>query len=451
MNKSFPANVIHYLDKKSFKDWQLEWNKESSIQAAIVVPAICEFENLKRLLLSLIQNDKLSLQKCLVIFVVNNSANASDEIKNDNQSAIEYLRQILKGKSYDQLSKEILESGLKIGLIDASSDGKEFSEKLSGVGLARKVGMDLSLTVFDYSLPGKKIIISLDADCIVEKNYIREILKSFETKNIFVANIEFEHELLEIGANRTGIISYEIFLRHYVAGLQFAKSPFAFHTVGSTVVCDHEAYITIGGMNIKKAAEDFYFLQKLAKYYKINRISSTRVIPSSRKSWRVPFGTGRTMMELSSNKKEIQVYDPDLYLILKSWLELFYSDLSLNIELLLTEAKKIHPELFNFLIDRKFKQDWSKILENSKSVRQLDHQRKNWFDAFETLKLTHYLRDKSFPMMNLFSGTKKLFQIIRHTPKFDLGISNNNSEDDLLSLLNEMRSIELQLYEEMNQ
>jgi hypothetical protein len=293
--------------------------------------------------------------------------------------------------------------------------------------------------------------VSLDADCLVDKNYFQEIINSFETKNISVANIEFEHIHSDEDVNRTGIISYEIFLRHYVAGLLFAKSPFAFHTVGSTVVCDYEAYISAGGMNTKKAAEDFYFLQKLAKRYKIERIFSTRVKPSSRESWRVPFGTGRTMMDLSANKKEIQVYDPEVYLILKKWLKLFYSDLSLSSELLFKEAKRIHPELLNFLISRKFEQDWDKILENSKSVRQLDYQRKNLFDAFETLKLIHYLRDKSFPMIDIEPGVKKLFQIVNHTPKFDLEIINDNSGRYLEALLNELRTIEFILHEKTNQ
>lgn len=451
MNKTFPAIVFQYLEKKSFKDWQLEWEKVSGIQSAIVVPAISEFENIKRLLNSLIKNDRASLEKSIVIFVVNNSVTADDEIRRNNKITIEFLRQIIHRKSNDQLSKEILESGLRIGLIDASSEGKEFGEKLSGVGTARKVGMDLSLTCFDYSIQNKKIIISLDADCIVDKNYLLEIISSFEAKNISAANVEFEHNLSESGIHKSGIISYEIFLRHYVAGLLFSKSAFAFHTVGSTVVCDYEAYINAGGMNKKNAAEDFYFLEKIAKQHKIDRIFTTKVQPSSRESWRVPFGTGRTMMELSDNKKEIRVYDPDIYLILKSWLELFYSDLSMNIELLLAKVKRIHPELLNFLIGRKFKQDWSKILENSKSVRQLDYQRKIWFDAFETLKLTHYLRDKAFPMMDLFSGTKKFFQIASYTPKFDLEIGINNSDNDLLLLLNEMRKLELQLHKEMNQ
>jgi hypothetical protein len=113
------------------------------------------------------------------------------------------------------------------------------------------------------------------------------------------------------------------------------------------------------------------------------------------------------------------LYDADVYVILKNWLELLHSDLSLNSGLILTEAKKIHPELFNYLENRGFRMSWEKILKNSKSVKQLEYQRKNWFDAFETLKLIHHLRDTSFPMMDIESGFEKLFQVVKHSVKFE--------------------------------
>ncbi len=296
------------------------------IEIAIVIPAICEFENIKRVLISLAQNDKSCLQKSLIIFVINNSISSQQEVKDDNKASLKFLRALMIGNPSDQLSIQIIQSGIRIGLIDTASEGKEFDDAIAGVGLARKIGMDSALQVFDYSSPGKKLIISLDADCLVEDNYLSEISLFFKNQNAFAATVNFQHNLSEDGINRLGIISYEIFLRHYVAGLLFAESPYAFHTVGSTVICDHEAYIKVGGMNTKKAAEDFYFLQKLAKHYGIYKISSTKVKPSARESWRVPFGTGKSMSDFSSNKKDILIFDPDVYVILKEWLQLFNSD-----------------------------------------------------------------------------------------------------------------------------
>ena len=135
---------------------------------------------------------------------------------------------MINKKSSDRIAEIIYNSGLQIGLIDAASEGKEFDDTEGGVGLARKIGIDTALKVFDYSISGKKIIIFLDADCLVEKNYLDEIVYSFTKNNFSAANVEFEHNLSEAEINRLGIISYEIFLRHYVVGSSFCKISLCF-------------------------------------------------------------------------------------------------------------------------------------------------------------------------------------------------------------------------------
>ena len=446
MQKVYPNKVAEYLENKSYKQWDLEWDEVPEISTVIVIPSICEFANIKPLLSSLARNPKQYLQKSLIIFVINNSFSCDREVKADNKRSLDYLRALIRNNSSDMFSKQFLELGIRIGLIDASSEGKEFDDIIAGVGLARKIGMDTALRVFDYSIDGKKIIISLDADCLVEENYIADVQYYFNSRNVSAAIIDFEHPLPEDEIRKLGILSYEIFLRHYVIGLLFAESPYTFHTIGSTVVCNHEAYIKICGMNTKKAAEDFYFLQKLAKHYILHRITSTKVKPSARESWRVPFGTGRSMADFSSNKKDILLYDPEVYIILKEWLKLFNSDLLLNPDLIARETKKIHPELNNFLEGRGFRDDWKKILENSKSIKQLDYQRKNWFDAFETLKLIHHLRDTSFPMMDVKTGVEKLFKVVQHPAKFDSFIEINSKDTLLEYYLSELKVLENNLY-----
>ncbi|MCK7516438.1 MAG: hypothetical protein MZV64_01280 [Ignavibacteriales bacterium] len=44
-------------------------------------------------------------------------------------------------------------------------------DKNGGVGLARKIGMDLALSKFDYLSINKNIILCTDADCIVDSDY----------------------------------------------------------------------------------------------------------------------------------------------------------------------------------------------------------------------------------------------------------------------------------------
>jgi hypothetical protein len=440
--KAYPEKVINYINDKAINKWELEWVEIPGIEQVVVVPAISEFQNIKNLLSSLIKNDVFFLRKSLVILVINNSFSSNLEIREDNKKSLFLLRSIINKSNADEFVQEFSKSGIQIGVIDAASEGNEFEDKQAGVGLARKVGLDQALKVFDYSIPGKKILISLDADCTVKENYLREINKFFNERNAFVANIDFEHELIGEEKSKLGILSYEIFLRHYVLGLLYAGSPYSFHTIGSILVCEQEAYLKAGGMNTRKAAEDFYFLQKLAKLYKIHRITSTKVKASARESWRVPFGTGKSMSDYFSNQKEILLFSPDEFIILKKWLELFNSDLSLNINELLNESKKIHVELFNFLSSYGFSEAWKQILSNSKSEKQLNYQRKNWFDAFKTLKLIHHLRDTSFPMVDIKSGVEKLFRILDHSTQIDFNKYDNDINTFYELCLAELRILE---------
>jgi hypothetical protein len=96
MLKRYPEKVAEYLEKKSLKKWELEWLEISRIQVAIVIPVICEFENIRRVLVSLVKNDKPCLQKSLVIFVINNSVSSDPEVKDDNNQSVTFLREIIE-------------------------------------------------------------------------------------------------------------------------------------------------------------------------------------------------------------------------------------------------------------------------------------------------------------------------------------------------------------------
>lgn len=408
---SYPELVETYLKRQSSNPRELEWIEKRGISSIIVVPAIAEFENLVTLLTSLINNKPDYFSSTLVIFVINNKPTDSEEIKESNKKSLKLIRSIIQQKeTANPLVQSVMDSGLSIALIDASSKGKELSKKESGVGLARKTGLDLALTAFDYSINKKNLMIWLDADCKVDPNYLNTVVNEFNNKNLFAATINFSHDISGTNELTEAIIPYEIFIRYYVLGLKYAESPYAFHTIGSTIAIDHYAYIKAGGMNKKKAGEDFYFLQKVAKNYEINKITSTLVLPSSRHSWRVPFGTGKSVTRfLSNTKNEYLLNNPIVFDVLKEWLILFNDKNKKATKYLLGEAEKINLELKVFLIQRKFPELWDRILNNSKHSKQLQYQKQNWFDGFKTFKLIHHLRDTSYPEINMFDAVDQLF------------------------------------------
>ncbi len=133
--------------------------------------------------------------------------------------------------------------------------------------------------------------------------------------------VDYEHQMPADRVRQAAICRYEIFLRYWVLGLQFAQSPYAFHSIGSTIVTTDEGYLAVRGMNRREAGEDFYFLNKLAKAGPLRRIRETRVYPSGRLSARVPFGTGAAVAKMvSGSSGDFLLYDPRVFVVLRAWL-----------------------------------------------------------------------------------------------------------------------------------
>ena len=424
-----PDKISAYINKRASSTWQIENDYKKYFQYVIVVPAIAESDNLPKLIKSLEKNDKLELHNTLLLIVVNNSLLSSVEVKNDNQKTLVYLRKI--------------KSKVNISFIDACSAGKEMDDKNGGVGLARKIGMDLALTKFDYLSINKNIILCTDADCIVDSDYLSEISQEFNRNNFESGVVNFAHDISGRNDKTKAIICYEIFLHYYVLGLSFAKSDYAFHTIGSTMLCAPDAYVKVEGMNKRKAAEDFYFLEKLAKIFPIGEIKSTTIHPSKRSSWRVPFGTGRSVDRyLSDERDEYLLYDPKSFVVLKTWLEIFFNKSSNEYSDLLKIAKNIDVSLFEFLSRQDFDRFTNKVLLKTSNPIEIEKQKHFWFDAFRTLKLIHYLRDETYPNINMFIAIDELLRMmkIENPIKRKSEIPDLKTQKEYLKLLRKIQS-----------
>ena len=179
-----------------------------------------------------------------------------------------------------------------------------------GVGLARKIGLDLALPLLDYG-GGDPLLVCLDADTLVQPDYLPAITRHFARSTAGGAAIPYRHRPAADPAGQGAIDRYELFLRAYVLGLELAGSPYAFHTVGSAMACRASAYVASGGMNRRLAGEDFYFLQQVHKTSGVAPLAGTVVHPSPRSSHRVPFGTGRAVGDmLAEGEQRLLFYQP---------------------------------------------------------------------------------------------------------------------------------------------
>jgi hypothetical protein len=426
---NIPAEVSKYLSKQNLSNWKLELNQKVVFDNIIVIPALNEFENLPQLVTSLELNGEKYLKNTLIIIVVNNQLSENEDIKINNQKLIEYLNSYISNKS----------PKVNIGFIDASSDSKAFPDGKGGVGNARKLGMDFALKYFDYESEKKKILISLDADCIVSNHFLEIIITKYNQNNINAAVVGYQHILPEDDHHKLAIINYELYLRYYVLSLKYSNSHYAFSSIGSILSCGYESYVKVGGMNRRKGGEDFYFLQKLAKLTDIYQFKEVLVYPSPRVSKRVPFGTGpRIDRFLNESRNEYLLYNPISFEVLKRWLKIISVEENITKpEILLKKAEYININLLNFFKEQNFFTDWNNILKNSKSADQLNKQMLGWLDGFRTLKLIHYLRDNIYQDINMFSAINNLLNKMKINFDFrtDKEIPNVEIQEHYLNLL----------------
>lgn len=399
---NIPPDIKNYIKKRTSLKWKLFPQLNKKYEIIVVVPVLAEYENLKVLVESLELCDKVNTS-CLVIFVVNNVENASITVKENNDASYKYLLEKITQQN---------EYFLDFAVVDAYSKNLTLKTKNGGVGLARKIGMDLALGCFDYNTPLRKALVCLDADCTVSSNYFDRIKTQFINNNFDAAYLNYNHPLPEDEEKLKAIICYEIFLRFYLLGLSFAGSRFAIQTIGSTMICSPEAYVKVGGMNKRKAAEDFYFMEALAKNYDVHMIKDAFVYPSSRGSWRVPFGTGQRVNRfLEKKQNEYLLYSIKSFKILKEWNTIYLNKGSYSPEELMRKAELIDKHLFDFLSANNFLEDWRKIFKNSKHQDQIDRQKTFWFDGFRTLKLIHYLKDTAYPQQQMFDAVDELLKL----------------------------------------
>ena len=294
----------------------------------------------------------------------------------------------------------------------------DLAKKHAGVGLARKIVMDEAVRRLSRAGTPGGIIVGLDADSICDKNYLQEIEEFFKIHpEANGANIYFEHDVnMDLqDKNNLGIASYELHLRYMVQALRFTQFPYAFHAVGSSMAVRGSAYVKQGGMNRRKAGEDFYFLQKIIPLGNFGEINTTRVIPSARKSNRVPFGTGKAMMKWSeSGERVFKSYNPEIY---KELFKLF-SGIDKIYDLKEPEIVEYYKDLGPCMREFIGLPDWidkiARIQTESSSLKTFRYRFYQWMNGLKTLKFIHFARDKKYeniPVIDAYYWLKELIGI----------------------------------------
>jgi len=376
---ALPAAVQRYLDRHATQGpWELESEARGEFDGAVVIPALAEGAGIFATLESLAANPPSWLERFLIVVVVNNSDQAAAADRRQNETDLAALA--------DLASRTVL----NLCRVDAAVAGLAVPSRQAGVGFARKLGMDLVLPRLDWRKD--PLLVCLDADTLVDPGYLQAIAMHFQNSAAGAAVLPFRHQPAADPLRQAAIDRYELFLRRYVYGLRLAGSPYAFHSIGSAIACRASAYVLSGGMNGRKAGEDFYFLQKLAKTVGVERISGTRVYPDSRASNRVPFGTGRSVaLQLEGDENAVRFYPAAVFRITGAWLRAVAQDLPGRADTLLLKAEAISPVLADHLEQSGWLATWPRLQENHPASAGLFRAFHTWFDGFRTLRLIHRL------------------------------------------------------------
>jgi len=414
--------TAYYFQRFGFCGRQIAARPHAGLGMVVVIPCFNEPDLIGSLeSLWLCERPVCSVE---VIVVVNSPANGPSEARLQNQATLKGAAEWIERHPDPRFAIHLLSFA-------------DLPLRQAGVGLARKIGMDEGLRRLDEVGRLAGAIVGYDADCRCQQNFLVAIERHFQR---YVAtpgcSVYFEHPLSGplAAAAYAAVAAYELHLRYYIQALRFCGFPHAHHTLGSCMAVRADAYRKQGGMNKRKAGEDFYFLHKIIALGGFTDLTDTTVIPSARPSDRVPFGTGSAVRAHLAGAV-MGTYPLQAFLDLKQLFDslplLYRHDAGLMVE-------RVHglPEPIRTFLDRQnFVEVLSEVRRNTSSEATFRKRFFHWFDGFLAMKFVHHARDRFYGGGDVLDPAAKLLAILGCAPPA-------GSEPDTLELLQIYRRLD---------
>ncbi|MFT5763765.1 MAG: hypothetical protein ACI8X3_001191 [Saprospiraceae bacterium] len=371
-----------YLINRTLFSPQITSVPNANLGIVVVIPCYNERELLSSL--KALYQCEVSFCAVEVIIVINESIISEDTIKFQNKSTLQEAKSWVS--KYSTLHKQF-------HLIYQT----DLPAKKAGVGLARKIGMDEAAFRLEVVGNPKGVITGFDADSLCQENYFIAIENHFKKyPDIQAASIWYEHPLSgDHFEDRIyhAIAQYELHLRYFTLAKRFADYPHAFETIGSSMAVRADAYQQQGGMNTRKAGEDFYFLNKFIVLGKLNELNTTQVIPSPRISDRVPFGTGKAIGDLLEQEESLTTYAFQSFEDLKSFIG-FIPEIYKQPDF---DWNYLPLSIAGFLKTVDAAVRIAEIRKNTNGFEAFKKRFFRWFDPFMLMKYVHFARDEFYP------------------------------------------------------
>src|SRR5439155_2705871 len=187
---------------------------------AVVVPAYGEEQSLFTMIGSVPAGPGGDV---LIVLVLNARADSSDAVHRSNRFVRERLARELPAPVAVSGDPSLLAYALQRGrvvLVDRASPGRYLPEG-QGVGMARKIGFDIVLSLRAAGRIASPWIHSTDADTVLPDDYFDQT-SALDPAGTGAAVYAFEHRFDPDPALGEAARLYEISLRYYVLGLAWA-------------------------------------------------------------------------------------------------------------------------------------------------------------------------------------------------------------------------------------
>ena len=370
--------IEKYLNQYAQPEAQRAASLPGQWQHALVIPA---FNEGSAFVDALIRLDTIKQQeKNLIIVVINATAAAPQDAHEQNMTCAQGIRQHFRAVDH----RGLLEGHyLDILLVDRFSPEHLLPPK-QGVGLARKIGGDIVAALYHQGKIRSPWFGSTDADAHLPEDYFQRLAND---SNLSAITFPFAH--VPAPGFETAMALYELSLHHYVLGLHWAQSPYAYHTIGSTIATHVDTYAGVRGFPKRQAGEDFYYLNKAAKLGPVLRADGAPIQLAGRPSSRVPFGTGPAIQHIHASGAPL-FYAPEIFKTLRDLLDRFNTNDSVH--------------AYRPVLDPLGYPGLQRHLAQHGRTPKICH---DWFDGFKTLKFLHACRNQSHPSVHWHEAISK--------------------------------------------
>jgi len=410
-----------YLEKYAEPEARFAQQIEQGYAAALVVPLHGEeprfLDDLEPALSS-------ATGRVLLIAVVNATDDAPSPVHEQNQRVLHELgARLLPAQELTPVASSPAAATLgRVGrfdllLVDRARDGRRLPRS-QGVGLARRIGMDLALALYARERLASPWLGCTDGDARLPPDYFAQNAATSPRAPSGVRRVALTLPFWHVPGSEPSVdratFEYELSLRYYTLGLAWAGSPYAYESMGSSLVALADAYAAVRGFPRREAGEDFYLLDKLAKVGGVHRPARAPIELRARRSARVPFGTGARVGELLDAGEHLTTYQPRVFELLRLTLRALVNAAVERTEAQVTSelAGVLDPGSVGAISSALDELNAFEALRETfgASPERVVRQRRllTWFDALRTLRFVHLVEGRAglarLPLAEAFSA-----------------------------------------------